>query len=328
MIHHRGTHRKRIVTLAAATMLALTTLTTLQAGATPPPAGEGRTEPAADGRDHADGEARVATRASADARAWPSRRNTGPRTSPKRTRGDVTSRRDGQLIADIAVNGQVTIQHDDVTVRDVTIYGDSTYMLYVTEKRDGSCPTGVRIEHTEIDGTNAAEDDIPIYFDCGAVFDRGYVHDVGRTSRLTDNGTVRNSWIMSNRTGDSGAHRGAVGTNGGSNNKIVGNVLMCKGVGCSAAIPMYGDFAPVNGMLVKRNLMATTGGYCAYGGSVSSKPYPDGSNVRFIDNHFSKRFFGTCGKYGTVASFDNGVRGNEWSGNVWHESGRPVRAPR
>ena len=25
---------------------------------------------------------------------------------------------------------------------------------------------------------------------------------------------------------------------------------------------MYGDFAPINGMLVQHNLMATTGGYC------------------------------------------------------------------
>ncbi|WP_167288665.1 hypothetical protein [Nocardioides seonyuensis] len=261
-------------------------------------------------------------------RTWPTPGNTGPRRAAKRTTNDLSSRKPGQVISRVTVNGRLTIRHDDVTVRDVTINGDTTYMLHVEEKADGTCPRNVRVKYTEIDGSDAAEDDIPIYLECGAVFDRGHVHHVGRTSRLTDNGTVKNSYVISNRTGDSGAHRGAVGTNGGSNNKIINNVLICEGSGCSAAIPMYGDFAPVKNMLVKRNLMATTGSYCAYGGSVSSKDYPDGSRVRFIDNHFSTRFFKTCGRYGTVASFDNGVRGNVWSGNVWHESGKPVRAPR
>lgn len=234
----------------------------------------------------------------------------------------------GETIERVTVNGRLTISHDNVTVSDVTINGTGTYMLYITTKADGTCPTGVRVEYTEIDGSNAAENDIPIYMDCGGVFDHGYVHDVGRTSRLTDNGTVSNSYVFSNRTGGSGAHRGAVGTNGGSNNQIINNVLMCEGVGCSAAIPMYGDFAPVDGMLVQHNLLATTGGYCAYGGSVSSKEFGQGSNVRFIDNHFSTRFFDTCGKYGTVTSFDPGVRGNVWSGNVWHETGKPVELSR
>ena len=258
---------------------------------------------------------------------WPSPSNTGPRVTPTAVTESLSSSEAGQVISGVTVNGRLTVQHDNVTVRDVTINGNDTYMLHITNKADGSCPTGVLVEYTEINGTNAAENDIPIYMDCGAVFDHGYVHDVGRTSRLTDNGTVSNSYVVSNRTGGSGAHRGAVGTNGGSNNQIINNVLMCEGVGCSAAIPMYGDFAPVNGMLVQHNLLATTGGYCAYGGSVNSKPYPDGSNVRFIDNHFSTRFFPTCGKYGTVTSFDNGVRGNSWSGNVWHETGRSIGAP-
>ena len=87
---------------------------------------------------------------------------------------------------------------------------------------------------------------------------------------------------------------------------------------------MYGDFAPVDGLLVQGNLLATTGSYCAYGGSLPSKPYPDGSNIRFIDNHFSTRYNDTCGRYGPIAHFDEGARGNEWTGNVWHETGAPL----
>ncbi|WP_138180414.1 fascin domain-containing protein [Nakamurella multipartita] len=259
--------------------------------------------------------------------AWPTPDSTGPRQSSQRTTGNLSSSAAGELISRVTVAGRLTIRHDNVTVRDVTVNGTGTYMIQVLKKSDGTCPRNVRIEYTEINGTNAAENDIPLYSpDCGYVFDHGYIHNVGRTSRLVNDTTISNSYVFSNRTGSSGAHRGAVGTNGGNNNQIINNVLMCEGVGCSAAIPMYGDFMPVTGLLVQHNLLATTGSYCAYGGSVDSKPYPNGSNIRFIDNHFSTRYFPTCGRYGPITGFDNGVRGNVWTGNVWHETGRAASA--
>ncbi|ACV80766.1 hypothetical protein [Nakamurella multipartita] len=259
--------------------------------------------------------------------AWPTPDSTGPRQSSQRTTGNLSSSAAGELISRVTVAGRLTIRHDNVTVRDVTVNGTGTYMIQVLKKSDGTCPRNVRIEYTEINGANAAENDIPLYSpDCGYVFDHGYIHNVGRTSRLVNDTTISNSYVFSNRTGSSGAHRGAVGTNGGNNNQIINNVLMCEGVGCSAAIPMYGDFMPVTGLLVQHNLLATTGSYCAYGGSVDSKPYPNGSNIRFIDNHFSTRYFPTCGRYGPIIGFDNGVRGNVWTGNVWHETGRAVSA--
>jgi hypothetical protein len=198
-------------------------------------------------------------------------------------------------------------------------------MITTADKSNGQCPVNVRFEYIEIDGAQAAENDIPIYSSCGNMtVDHAYIHNVGRTSRLTNNMAVTNSYVFSNRTGDSGAHRGAVGTNGGSNNVIRNNVLRCQGRGCSAAIPNYGDFAPVENFLVEHNLISTTGGYCVYGGSLSGKPYPHGSNIDFINNHFSREFYSTCGQFGVVSGFANGVRGNEWRGNVWHETGQPI----
>ena len=260
---------------------------------------------------------------------WPTPDTTGPREPATQTTGSLRSSAAGQVISRVTVNGRLTVAHDNVTVRDVTVNGDNTYMIQVVEKEDGTCPVNVRFEYVEIDGSAAEEDDIPLFSpDCGYVFDHGHVHNVGRASRLIDNTTISNSYVIADRDGTSGSHRGAVGTNGGSNNALINNVLLCSSDrGCSAAIPMYGDFAPVDGMLVQHNLMATTGGYCAYGGSLPSKPYPHGSNIRFIDNHFSTRFEDRCGMYGPIAHFDDGVRGNEWRGNVWHESGRTVPAP-
>lgn len=200
----------------------------------------------------------------------------------------ITSSFDGQVISGKDVTGNVRILHDNVTVRDSRVRFTSTYGLSVRKRADGSCPVGTLFEHIELDGVLALESDIPVYSPgCPWTLDHAYVHNVGRSIRVVNDNTVSNSYIKSSRTGDSGSHRGAVGNNGGRNNKLVNNVLLCEGTGCSAAIPMYGDFAPVDGMLVERNLIATTGSYCAYGGSLSSKPYPSGSNIKFIDNHFS-----------------------------------------
>jgi len=259
---------------------------------------------------------------------WPTPETTGPRYAPTRSvTGGYESSRDGEVIERLEVDGRLTITHDNVTVRDVTVNGTGTYMIQVKEGADGKCPQNVRFEHVEIDGAKAAENDIPLYSpDCGYTFDHGYIHNVGRSSRVVHDTTISNSYIFSNRTGDSGAHRGGVGNNGGTNNVLLNNVIKCEGTGCSAALPMYGDFNTVDGYRIEHNLLATTGSYCAYGGSLSGKPYSEGRNIQFINNHFSTEYFGTCGRYGPITGFDDGVRGNVWTGNVWHETGEPVSA--
>jgi hypothetical protein len=257
---------------------------------------------------------------------FPTPASTGPRVpeSALRASGTVESQYDGQVIEGLDIVGNVRISHDDVVVRDSRVRFTSTYGLHVRKAADGSCPENVRFEYVEVDGSRAADSDIPVYGgSCGWTLDHAHVHDTGRAVRVVNDVVVSNSYIRTNRTG-SDAHRGAVGSNGGRNNAIIGNVLICEGTGCSAAVPMYGDFAPVSGILVQDNLIATTGGYCVYGGSVNSKEYPDGSGVRFIGNRFSTRFFDSCGRFGVIAGFERGVRGNEFTGNVWHETGESI----
>jgi hypothetical protein len=259
---------------------------------------------------------------------FPTLESTGPRVGydAMTPSGTIETTRDGQVIDRMDVTGVIQVRHDNVVVRDSRISFTSTYGLNVQKKADGTCPTGARFEYVEVDGRLAAENDIPVYSPgCEWTLDHAHVHNIGRAVKVVNDNTVSNSYIVSSRTGDSGAHRGAVGNNGGRNNKVVNNVLFCEGTGCSAAIPMYGDFAPVDGMLVQHNLIATTGSYCTYGGSLDGKNYPDGSNIKFIDNHYSTKYFAKCGRYGHLSGFEGGVRGNEFRGNVWHETGQPIR---
>jgi hypothetical protein len=211
-----------------------------------------------------------------------------------------------------------------VTVRDVTVMGTGTYMIYIRPKANGQCPTNVQIEYVEINGQNAPASAIAVYgAGCGFTFDHGEIRNTGKGLRLTNNATVSNSYVYTARTWD-GAHRTAIGNNGGSNLRVINNALYCELTGCSSAVSFYGDFAQVDNVLIQGNLMSTTGRYCIHGGSVSSKPYPDGTNVRILDNHFSTSLGARCGVSGPVTSFDDGVRGNQFSGNIWHETGQPA----
>ena len=93
--------------------------------------------------------------------------------------------------------------------------------------------------------------------------------------------------------------------------------------GCSAPLTGYGDFAIVQNNTIDRNLfIATTGGFCAYGGSSAGKPYSSQANHIIYTNNIFQR--GTrpsdhatyvCGSYGSITDFDISATGNVWTNN-------------
>lgn len=114
---------------------------------------------------------------------------------------------------------------------------------------------------------------------------------------------------------------------------VVHNSLRCdapdnsSGGGCSADLTGYGDFEAVQNNLIQNNLfLATTGGFCAYGGSSAGKPFSgQAQDIRFLDNVFQR---GTspgdhgvpvCGFYGGITDFDPARPGNVWTGNTWDD---------
>lgn len=105
------------------------------------------------------------------------------------------------------------------------------------------------------------------------------------------------------------------------------NTILCDApdvppdAGCSADLTGYGDFAVVQNNLLEHNLFkASTGGYCAYGGSTTGKAFSNGVNhIRFVDNVFERGKHGKCGVWGPITSFDSAAPGNVWRGNVWDD---------
>lgn len=264
---------------------------------------------------------------------FPTMDTTGPRVSVSslRSSGSITTEENGQVIEELNITSRVKIVHDDVVVRNVrinhTAEKSGQYALHIDQKSNGSCPKNVVIEHIEIVGDTSVLVDTAktVYAECPFTLRDSRIYDVGNGVRITNGARVVGNYILNNHfVPGSDSHRGGVALNGGHDNEIVGNTIACEGTGCSGALVMYGDFAPVSDILIEENLLNTTGSYCTYGGSLDSKEYPDATNVRYIDNHFGREYFDTCGRYGPKAGWDGSNEGNVWSGNVWHDTGEEI----
>jgi hypothetical protein len=212
--------------------------------------------------------------------------------------------------------GGLEINAPDVTVTRSRIEGiiqphrDLQDLTLIDVEIDGTGPLDPNAE-TAIGGSN---------YTCI----RCHIHDTGRGARMENNVHIEDSYLH-DFPFQEGFHKTAIGANGGGAYTVIHNNLECSVTGCSAALSLYGDFAPVDDVLIQRNLFNTTGSYCTYGGSVSSKPYPVGTNIRYLDNRFGTKYHPTCGIYGPVTSWDGGGDGNEWKGNQWQDGSGAVK---
>lgn len=146
------------------------------------------------------------------------------------------------------------------------------------------------------------------------------IHYVPTGISLGNGSSIRDSYI-SDVTWGPGAHQAAIGAGGnsGHNSTLVHNRLDCSRwnvnapgfeQGCSSALSLY-DEPTLNNVLVQNNLFDTAGGFCTYGGG------PQGTNIRYINNLFGKKYSSSCGIYGPVSAFYSGNAGNAWTGNAW-----------
>ncbi len=141
---------------------------------------------------------------------------------------------------------------------------------------------------------------------------------------------VQDSWIHGQEIpANSNWHTS--GMRASQDTRYIHNTIACDATstasgGCSAPLTMYGDFEPVQRVMIQGNLFLHTGAwYCSYGGSSPSKPYSKGArDIVFRDNVFQRGPTGKCGGAGAITAFDSSAPGNVWSGNRW-DDGQPVR---
>lgn len=151
------------------------------------------------------------------------------------------------------------------------------------------------------------------------------------------NCTVQDSYVHGQYTDTRGIdHESGIRFN--TNSRLIHNTIGCTApdvppdAGCSAAITGYPDFDPVQGNTIDNNLiLAGSGGYCAYGGSTTGKPFSGQTrNIKYTNNVWQRGIeMGAggrgyvCGYWGPITSFDSNAPGNVWSSNLY-DDGTPV----
>ncbi len=152
------------------------------------------------------------------------------------------------------------------------------------------------------------------------------VHGGNRSMNCWKTCLIQDSWVhgqFTDRTGvahESGIRMGADGI-------VRHNTIACDApdvppdAGCSAALTGYGDFAAVANMTIDGNLLlASTGGFCAYGGSSAGKPFSSAAHdIRFTGNVFQRGGGGKCGYWGAITDFNPAMPGNVWARNTWDD---------
>ena len=257
---------------------------------------------------------------------FPDSSNTGPRVPDNQLTpsSGVTTERDGQVIEKLLItSGRIKIMHSNVIVRDVKIIhtspNDGSYPFYVIACSGCAAPTNVLIEYVEVDGQAGIGEGTPAVYGPAGNWTLRYadIHGMGSGPRITDNTVIEYSYVHDMASLNAAEHKSGIGLNGGANHVIRHNNIDCDAPGCSSALSLYGSNARVENVLVENNLFNTTGSYCTYGGSVTSKAFPIGYNIRYLNNTFGRKHNPECGQYGFMASWNSNNGANVWSGNKW-----------
>ncbi|MFC4112817.1 hypothetical protein [Nonomuraea zeae] len=247
---------------------------------------------------------------------WPGPDNTGvPPGTKLRPSGSMVVTKSGTVIDGLEVTGAITVEADDVTIRNTRVRGTKGWWGVL--QREGF--TGLKVEDSEIFGNGRERTQFGILNQGKLItVSRVDIHTISN-GILTQQGLVEDSYVhdpkyyaedhtdMIMSTGPP-----AEGTELVIRHNTVVNTLKQTG-----AIALFQDFGVVKNVTVERNLLAG-GGWALYAGAgVKGKS----SNIKVIDNVFSRRVWPKGGHAGPVSYWDHDGKGNLWRGNTWEDGG-------
>jgi hypothetical protein len=244
--------------------------------------------------------------------------------------GPMTVTANGTVIDAKTISGDLQIKASGVIIKNSKINGD----VRIDSSYIGQ-PYSFTIQDSEVDAGRALGQDAYDGTGVGAInFTalRVNVHGGKLSVNCFYHCTVKDSYLYGQQRDSTGtAHEGAIRV--GDTSNTIHTTLLCDApdvapdAGCSGDYTGYGDFSPVQNNLTQYNLiMASTAGFCAYGGASAGKPYSGNSNnLRYLNNVFqrgtskSDHGYYVCGYYGYFTDFDPAKPGNQWSGNVFDD---------
>jgi hypothetical protein len=214
--------------------------------------------------------------------------------------GPLTVTRDGTVVDRRDIKGCLKIEASNVTVRRSRIRCTGDLPV-----RIGDGARDVVLEDVEIDGMGSSAT-TAIGYD-NYTLRRADVHDVGDGPRMADNTVVEDSWIHDLVIGG-GSHNDGIQSTGGTHIRILHNRIEHPHEQTSCIL-IGADLGPIHDVLIQGNLL-NGGNYTVYAGG--DEGYSD---IRIVGNRFGRDMV-----YGTHSLQANIV----FSGNVWHDTGKPV----
>jgi len=257
---------------------------------------------------------------------WPGPDNTGPAIAPTVTlpnppNGDRVVLEKGAVIDGKIINNDVVVLAGGGTIRNSIVNGH-------IDADCGGC--AITIEDSIVDGGTWQGPSVGY-----GRFTVLRSEIIGAAASLLCSGECRaEDSYMHGQVTVPGVdnHSSAFGSNGNEYGPIAlrHNTLWCEAAqdpnppfgGCTSDIAFIGDFAPVNGVTVDRNLLvaSASSGYCSAFGWNIGKPYGDNpTNVKVTNNVVQRGPSGKCGVWGPDTSFKASEPTNVWSGNIWDD---------
>lgn len=239
--------------------------------------------------------------------------------------GSFTITQDGTVVNALDVTGIIYVRAKNVTIQNTRVRGCGPGGAIDVGYDNANGP--VTVKDVELNGQGCG--DYAMIGNSNYTCIRCNIYGARVGAAMDTTVVVRDSWIH-DLVYVTASHMEAILSNGGNNYQVIHNNLECVGGddqgGCSAALAMFGDFGPIDNALVQYNLFNTSGSYCTYAGSAAGKPYPNGTNVRYLNNYFGKKYNPQCGLYGPATAWAFNA-GNVWSDNVWADGSGTVAAP-
>jgi Right handed beta helix region len=107
-----------------------------------------------------------------------------------------------------------------------------------------------------------------------------------------------------------------IGSNGDTPNLNFSNNTILVNSDAGEAIALLDG--PYQGVIIDGNVLAG-GGFALLAGAQANS-----NNIKITNNRFSRMYYPNCGFTGPVDNYDPSEPGNQWSGNVWADTGQPV----
>jgi hypothetical protein len=238
---------------------------------------------------------------------WPDAKTAGvPAGKTLRTHaGDLVITTAGTVIDGLLVTGSIIVQAPNVTIRNTRVYPPHG-AFWLIRQTPGA--TNLDIENSELVGNGVH---IGVNMETSGLRVQACdIHDVDTAMAVAgDSATVRLNYLHAVKTG--------IGATGHHATLLIHQNTIVATIPGEAAIS-FADNNSLTNVLIDENML-TGGNYTVYAGGGSGQ-----QQISVRDNRFTRAESPKGGRYGPLAAWDVTLPGNEWSDNVWDDTGAPV----